>query len=87
MATKQPERQYAFGMVGLGVMGRNFLLDIGGASGQFPTLSRRPAGGSLLAAPGLLHLRAQQIMQCHHAQDGLTIRARERYQASRGFNQ
>jgi hypothetical protein len=46
-------------MVGLGIRGRNFLLNIGGASGQFPNLTHRPAGGSLLAAPGLLHLRAQ----------------------------
>ena len=59
MTNTQPQQRYEIGMVGLGIRGRNFLLNIGGASGQFPNLTHRPTGGSLLAAPGLLHLRAQ----------------------------
>ena len=33
MAAEQRHQQRAIGMVGLGVMGRNFLLNIGGAAG------------------------------------------------------
>jgi 6-phosphogluconate dehydrogenase len=33
MAAEQRQQRYAIGMVGLGVMGRNFLLNIGGGSG------------------------------------------------------
>src|ERR1035441_3579191 len=39
---------------------------------------------SLLIVLGLLHLRAQQIMQRHHAEHGLAVLVREHDQVGRG---
>jgi hypothetical protein len=56
MTKKQPPEQYAIGMVGLGVMGRNFLLNM---ADRGTGAGRR----DLSAIPAALHRRPRHVPQ------------------------